>query len=105
MKNLLLVCACLLTACGSTEHIERTLSIAAQQMMSRPDSALHLLSEIDPGTLGRGRTRARYALLYTQALDKNYIDTTSDSLLSVAYRYYRHRPSSDTVRLLLDYHY
>ncbi len=105
MKNLLLVCACLLTACGSTEHIERTLSIAAQQMMSRPDSALHLLSEIDPGTLGRGRTRARYALLYTQALDKNYIDTTSDSLLSVAYRYYRHRPSSDSVRFLLDYHY
>ena len=103
MKNLLLVCACLLTACSGTEHIERTLSIAAQQMMSRPDSALHLLSEIDPGTLGRGRTRARYALLYTQALDKNYIDTTSDSLLSVAYRYYRHRPCSDSVRFLLDY--
>ena len=36
------------------------------------------------------RTRAHYALLYTQAQDKNYIDETNDSLISMAVDYYRH---------------
>lgn len=105
MKNLLLGIACLIAACGGSERTESILTAVAEQMTERPDSALRMLSEIDPNTLGCGRTRARYALLYTQALDKNYIDTTSDSLLSIAYRYYRHRPCSDSVRFLLDYHY
>ena len=48
------------------------------------------------------RTRAHYALLYTQAQDKNYIDETNDSLINIAVAYYRH---TDDVRNKFLSHY
>ena len=46
---------------------------------------------------------ARYALLYSQALDKNYIDKTNDSLINIAVDYYR---QTDEVRSkFLSYYY
>lgn len=56
-----------------------------------PDSALIQIKNINKESL-RGRyNKARYALLYSQALDKNYIDVESDSLISDALQYYSHR--------------
>lgn len=58
-------------------------------MASRPDSALHILRQLDDRQVARRSVRARYALLYSQALDENSIAETNDSLIRIARRYYR----------------
>ena len=53
-----------------------------------PDSALNLLKGIhDPEKLW-GESQATYALLMTQAMDKNYMKFSSDSLIALALNYY-----------------
>ena len=58
-------------------------------MDTYPDSALQLLKTIDSKHLVTKEGKARYALLYSQALDKNYIDVTEDSLINIAVEYYK----------------
>jgi hypothetical protein len=53
--------------------------------------------------MGQNSTRAYYALLNTQAQDKNYIDEINDSLISVAVDYYRN--TDDTRHKFLSYYY
>ncbi len=74
--------------CSPDRAARDLLDRADSLMESRPDSALALLDSIDAGAISDRSTRARYALLMSQALDKNYIDVTSDSLISIATRYY-----------------
>ncbi len=57
-------------------------------MDSMPDSALTVLSSIEKTSLGDDKEKARYALLMSMALDKNYIDTTSFDVLQPAIDYY-----------------
>ena len=55
---------------------------------ARPDSALATLQGIDKSELTSKELEAKYALLLSQALDKNYIDLQSDSIIAPAVRYY-----------------
>ncbi len=72
-------------------------------MNEHPDSAkLWLDSLAAQGALTSGSQRARFALLYSQALDKNYIDETNDSLIQIAVRHYR---GTDDVRRTFLAHY
>ena len=77
------------TGCSGNKTVESQLSRAEQVMQSLPDSALRIIENIDTDDISRRSTRARYALLYSQALDKNYIDQTNDSLIRIAGKYYR----------------
>ena len=62
-----------------------------------PDSALLLLNQISHPENLRGKQRADYALLLTQARDKNYLDSLqSDSLIEFAVDFYR--DSNDRIR-------
>ena len=74
-------------------------------MRSHPEQALRILESIDASRLSGRRQRARYSLLYSQALDKNYVDPDNDSLIRVAYQYYSRRICSDSLRFQLNYHY
>jgi tetratricopeptide (TPR) repeat protein len=78
--------------------------LQAEALMNEyPDSALNLLKGIAQTGLQTQEHRARYALLYSQALDKNFIDLTSDSLINIAVDYYKDR---DDVRAkFLSYYY
>ena len=69
---------------GATMALDRADSIMEQA----PDSALSILLGIDSASLAPGEERARYALLMSMALDKNYIDTADDSLINIAESYY-----------------
>lgn len=60
-------------------------------LQEQPDSALLLLGQIDPARLSSRKEKAYYALLQSAALDKNYVDITSDSLISLAVDYYSKR--------------
>ena len=92
-----------LTACKDSKPITDALHRAEALMNEHPDSAWAVLNTLSPDVMGRNSTRAHYALLYTQAQDKNYIDETNDSLISVAVDYYRH---TDAVRhKFLSYYY
>ena len=62
---------------------------------NHPDSALVVLESIPHTELTTRRSRAKYALLKSIALDKNYIDVTSDSIIAPAVSYYRHHGSAD----------
>ena len=85
---LLLLC---ITACQKQYPVAEKLLQAEAVMNEYPDSALNLLKGIAQTELQTQTHHARYALLYSQALDKNYIDLTNDSLISIAVDYYKDR--------------
>lgn len=58
-------------------------------MHERPDSALAILSTIKKENISSRRNRAKLALLYSQALDKNWIDIDNDSIICNALNYYK----------------
>lgn len=92
MRNLalfLLTCV-LLSACSS--DTARCLRHAETLMQTHPDSALLILKSIDNNRIAGRKAKADHALLYSQALDKNFIDIRDDSLIGRAVAYYaRHR--------------
>jgi len=89
----------MLIALGACSRRDSRLDTAADLMYPHPDSALALLDSIDPATLAGDRNRAYYALLYSQAQNKNHIYPTSDSLINIAVDYYTgHGP--DSLRML-----
>ncbi len=63
-------------------------------MEKQPYSALKMLKQIkNPNNLST-KDRAFYALLMSQALDKNAIDIESDSLIQIAAKYYTNKDDS-----------
>ena len=100
---LILIMSSLFLGCQKQYPVAEKLLQAETVMNEHPDSALHLLKGIEQPELHSKEHRARYALLYSQALDKNYIDLTNDSLISIAVDYYKNR---DDVRAkFLSYYY
>ena len=79
---------CLLTGCNFPSKERYQMARAEMLMHTLPDSALFILRNIEAGQLQNCHDRALYSLLYSQALDKNYIDITSDSIISTAVHYY-----------------
>ena len=109
MKHLLqYIILCLLvalpfTGCQKHYPVADKLSQAEIYMNEEPEAALRVLESIGQPDLHTKEHHARYALLYSQALDKNYIDLTSDSLINIAVDYYKDR---DDVRAkFLSYYY
>ena len=75
----------------------------ASMMEEHPDSALAVLESIDRQQLSSRSLRARYSLLYSQALEKNYVSLESDSVISPAVKYYRYHGTPDEKLLTLYY--
>ena len=92
MKNTLTISVllCVLTFCGRNQTINESLDCAESCMSAHPDSALAVLESMDSLHFDSREQNARYALLKSIALDKNYIDRTDDSLINIAVNYYRH---------------
>lgn len=61
---------------------------------SNPDSAYVMLSELDRSSMSK-KEAARFAVLYSMALDKKYIDVASDSVIRDAVHYYLHHGDAD----------
>ena len=90
-------------ACNDPKPLTDALHRAESLMDEDPDSAWAVLNTLSPEAMGQSRTRAHYALLYTQAQDKTYRDETNDSLISIAVDYYRH--TDDARHKFLSYYY
>ena len=80
-----LILSLLLVAC--TQY-QAEMQHAEQQMENAPDSALHILQRIPADKIFGSGNRALYALLMSQAMDKNNIKSESDSLTSIATDYF-----------------
>ena len=82
------IVASVAVSCGSNPEIDRQLTKAEEIMEQHPDSAYILLNGIDKETLSTKKEKARYALLMSMALDRNYIETTSFDVIQPAIDYY-----------------
>jgi len=72
-------------------------------MDERPDSSLIIMESINQAQLLNDEDEALYALLMTRAQDKNYININSDSLISIAVKYYD--KTDDIYHKMLSYYY
>ena len=100
---LMLIMSSFFLGCQRQYLVAEKLLQAEAVMNKYPDSALNLLKDIAQPELKTQAHHARYALLYSQALDKNYIDLTSDSLINIAVDYYKDR--DDVKAKFLSYYY
>lgn len=73
----------------------RYMDSAEAVLITAPDSSLIILKQIDRSNLHGDEEKARYALLMSMALDKNYVDTTTFDVLQPAIDYYLKHGSPD----------
>lgn len=82
-------------SCSETSEVETFLNAADEYIENNPEMALKTLETIDRGLLNTNKVQAKYALLYSIALDKNYIDVKSDSIIAPAVKYYKHHGTAE----------
>lgn len=88
---LLVIC---LTSCNSHSVHWDTLSQIESYIEENPDSALVILEQIDLSELSGKEEKAKHALLYSMALDKNFVDKTDFEVLQPAIDYYEDNGSA-----------
>lgn len=94
----LLAILCMLSCSRHSVHWE-TLAQVETFIEEQPDSALAALQRIDAQELAGKEERAKYALLLSMALDKNYVDKTDFEVLQPAIDYYQgHGTARDKLR-------
>lgn len=84
-----------IVGCDRHNGASEKLNLAESLMDSKPDSALSILNAVNVETLNGKKDKARYALLKSMTLDKNYIDTTSFDILQPAIDYYLRKGTAD----------
>lgn len=99
---ILLISVTALVGCHPTPA-QLAMDKAASIMESRPDSAMALLDSIDFEMLRTRQDKARFALLKSMALDKNYVDKTDFDVLQPAIDYYLRKGTPD--EKLMTYYY
>lgn len=102
LKTLLFVLLFLLTSCYGGSGLRQLRDIESI-LQENPDSALTMLQELDKSTIRSSKETAYYALLTSAALDKNYIDVSSDTLINKAVKYYSIR--NDIRHRMMAYYY
>lgn len=104
IRALLSAILLLVASCSSTQVTDERLLAVEEIMDARPDSALQLLQNIDKSKLSTDYDKAMFALLYSQALDKNYIDLENDSIISLATKYFEKIEDTYHLSLASFYH-
>ena len=101
--NLRGFCFCIaIVLFGCNNQSKHTMDLAEELVKQYPDSALTIINRLSIDNLSGKSSVARYALLKTMILDKNYIDVTSDSLIYLATDYYYNK---DTRHYMLSLYY
>ena len=90
----IIILALSFTACRSHSEHWTTITSMEEIIESRPDSVLNVLQAIDTKDLNGNEERAKYALLLSMAMDKNYIDKTNFEVLQPAIDYYENNGSA-----------
>ena len=94
MKRYIIAAISILALC--TDHkVIRQLNNVEAYLSEHPDSALSVLDSMSAESIRGRKANARFALLYSMALDKSYIDVDNDSIIAPAVKWYRHHGSPD----------
>ena len=90
----IIILAIFLFSCNSHSKHWEAISQVESYIEERPDSALVVLEQIDPSVLSGKEERAKHSLLYSMALDKNFVDKTDFEVLQPAIDYYEDNGSA-----------
>lgn len=106
MKHYLsvIILAICLISCNSHSHCSETLSQMESYIEERPDSALAVLKQMNASELSGKEEKAKHALLYSMALDKNVIDKTDFEVLQPAIDYFENKGGSATDKMRTYYY-
>lgn len=106
MKRLLvlLLCTSVVFLSCNDNQIGSALTSAEISMNDNPESSLEILESIDKDLLSTRKQKAKFALLYSMALDKNYIDIKTDSIIAPAVMYYENHGAKEE-RFLCNYYH
>ncbi|MDE5869394.1 MAG: hypothetical protein K2H18_04100, partial [Muribaculaceae bacterium] len=74
--------------CGTNHKVQEVMDSAELLLEEQPDSSLTILNSISTDQLRSNKDKARYSLLKSIAIDKNYIDTTTFDVLQPAIDFY-----------------
>lgn len=97
----ILIAAVLFGSCSNNNQLKNLLTQVDSYIEQYPDSALTVLESIETKSIKSAEMRAKHALLYSMAIDKNYIDKTDFSVLQPAIDYYKsHGNATDKLRTL-----
>ena len=91
MQQLILILLILLfgfVSCSKDNSLAPLVQQVEALMPHRPDSALILLERIKNVEKFSKRNKACYYLLLTEAQDKNYVNHTTDTLITISAEYY-----------------
>jgi len=91
----LLVALLAATLSCSRKELHDSLLDIESYISDSPERALASLDSLKASGISGRENAARFALLYSMALDKNYIDITSDSIITTAVRWYSSHGSPD----------
>lgn len=80
-----------MTGCCNNNSINATLTRADTLLERDSDSAFILLSSLKSKEIILPALKAKHSLLYSIAIDKNYIDLKSDSVINYAVKYYKRK--------------
>lgn len=96
MKNYISIIFLAIIAFSCNSHSKHwdKLSQVKSYIENKPDSALVVLEQINAFELSGKEEKAKYALLYSMALDKNFIDKTDFEVLQPAIDYYKDNGSA-----------
>lgn len=104
LPYILIYCFIIIILPSCSHRNEDSHLLAAERLMDEyPDSALVILESFSPEDFTDDENRALYGLLYTQALDKNHLCPTNDSIIRLAVDHYQ--SDGNVLRLVLSNYY
>lgn len=85
----ILLLGCIIIGLTCCRHkANEQLRMSQHFMEEYPDSSLNILRSMSLDQFTNDADKALYCLLYTQAMDKNYLSPTNDSIISLAVDFY-----------------
>ncbi len=91
--HIIILSACF-ASCSIHSEYRKIISRIESYIEDSPDTALVMLKSISSDDLDSKEEKAKYALLMSMALDKNYIDKTDFDILFPAINYYEEKGSA-----------
>lgn len=92
----ILICLLMICACNNeASEIGSLLNGIEAYIEEHPEEALKVLESVNREELTTRKLKAKHALLYSMALDKNYIDVTNDSIIAPAVNYYKYHGADE----------
>ena len=92
----ILVFLLMISACNNeASEIGSLLNGIEAYIEEHPEEALKVLESVNREELTTRKLKAKHSLLYSMALDKNYIDVTTDSIIAPAVNYYKYHGTDE----------